>query len=75
MCLLFLAKSVSRCVLSNDITPSLEVTLPTQHVTPPSFHRLSQARFKKKKSLLCFVFKSIVPKLGSESLCKRALNS
>lgn len=33
MCLLFLDKSVNRCVLSKDIIPPLEVTLPTQQAT------------------------------------------
>lgn len=58
MCLLFLDKSVSRCVLSNNITPPLGVTLPTQHATLPSSHRRSQARFK---NLSCVLYSSLQP--------------
>lgn len=46
MCLLCLDKSVSRCALSKDIIPPLEVTLPTQRATLHLLFRDSQAGFK-----------------------------
>lgn len=69
MRLLFLDKSVSRCVLSKDIIPPVEVTLPTQHVTAlPSFQSPRQG----SRSRLCVVLKPVFPQLDSKRFCERA---
>lgn len=69
MCLLFLDESVSCCVLSKDIIPPVEVTLPTQHVTTlPSFQSPRQG----SKSHLCVVLKPVLPQLDSKKILQES---
>lgn len=70
MCLLFLDKSVSRCVLSKDIIPPVEVTLPTQQVTTlPSFQSPRQG----SRSRLCFVLKPVFPPVGLQEILRESI--